>query len=277
MIQECWFFTASHPIFRKKDIRIYLEERLLLIAQSFRLELWPSSDELAELVERSRGLFIFAATAANFIEDQNASNPQEQLKIVLSATYIASAETSPHRHLDGLYLAVLREAFPKISENQRVRLGTVLGTIVLLFDPLDTKSLEGLLGLQENTVPLTLHHLHSIAIVPAPGSGVVRLIHPSFHDFLVDSCRCNDNNFVVDARLRHTSVAECCLHTLQRLSPDMCKIGDASLYNQEILDLQVRIAVCIPLYLQYACRHWASHLVNGNIGDEMLHLLLSFA
>src|SRR5258705_1934510 len=152
----------------EKDIRIYLEKRLSCIAQSFALESWPSSEALAELVQLSSGLFIFAATAANFIEDQNASNPEEQLKFVLSTVYIGSAETSPHRHLDALYLAVLHETFPQISEQQRIRLGVVLGTIALLFNPLDPESLEQLLGLDKRTVRSTLRHLHSIVIVPTP-------------------------------------------------------------------------------------------------------------
>jgi len=97
----------------QKDIRVYLEERLLLTAQCFGLRSWPSSDALARLVEKSSGLFIFAATAANFIEDQNASHPRRQLEIVLATAYVASTATSPHRHLDTLYLAVLRQSVPR--------------------------------------------------------------------------------------------------------------------------------------------------------------------
>ena len=260
----------------QKDIRIYLHHRLSVIARSFGLESWPEIDARDRLVEKSGGLFIFAATAANFVEDPNDSNPIQQLKTVLSATYIASTETSPHRHLDMLYLTVLREAFPKISAAHRVRLGNVLGAIVLVFDPLEPESLEALLGLEERTVRLTLHRLHSIASVPDAGGGPVRLIHPSFHDFLVDGDRCDDGNFVVNGRDRHTWLAERCLRVLQTLSADMCKIGDASVYNQEVSDLAARIATLIPAHVQYACRHWASHLSSGDVHDGMLDLLLKF-
>jgi hypothetical protein len=170
----------------QKDIGVYLMERLSVIAWSFGLKSCPSSDALAKLIDKSSGLFIFAATAANFIEDQNASNPIQQLRILLSTVCITSAETSPHHHLDMLYLAVLHEAFPKITKDLQARLKTVLGTLVLLFDSLESASLEALLGLDESTVPLTLLHLHSIAIVPDVGGGPIQLIHPSFHDFLID-------------------------------------------------------------------------------------------
>jgi hypothetical protein len=260
----------------QKDIRVYLDGRLSRIARFFGLKPWPSNKELDKLVELSSGLFIYASTVVNFIDDKNTSNPIQQLSTVLSTPYIKLTATSPHRHLDSLYLAVLREAFPDISEDQQIRLQTVLGTNILLFDPLDPENLEVLLGLRANTVRMTLQHLHSIVIVPDSGGGPVRLIHPSSHDFLVDDNRCNDANFFVDARLQHTLLAECCLQVLQGLSPDMCKIGDPSLYNREVVDLPIRIATSVPAHVQYACRHWASHLSRGNIHDEILELLLHF-
>src|SRR5258705_6835708 len=51
----------------QKDIRIYLQDRLWHTAQCFGLASWPAGDGLDRLIERSRGLFIFAATVANFI------------------------------------------------------------------------------------------------------------------------------------------------------------------------------------------------------------------
>src|SRR5882762_1785786 len=88
----------------QKDIRIYLTGRLSAIARSFGLGPWPTDEAIAQLVERSNELFIFAATIANFIEDQNASDPVDQLEIVMIKTHIESPVTSPHRQLDALYL-----------------------------------------------------------------------------------------------------------------------------------------------------------------------------
>ena len=153
----------------QKDIRVYLEDRLSGIARFFELNGWPDGSELDKLVEQSRELFIFAATAANFIDDKNASNPKRQLKILLSTKYIASSATSPHRHLDELYLAVLRQTFPDINSDQRANLGMVLGTVALLFDPLCAESLDSLLEVEAGMVRSTFRHLHSIAMVPAAG------------------------------------------------------------------------------------------------------------
>jgi len=39
---------------------------------------------------------------ANFIEDWNVGDPVDQLKVVMSDTYIASAKNSLYRQLDAL-------------------------------------------------------------------------------------------------------------------------------------------------------------------------------
>jgi len=171
----------------EKDIRIYLEAQLSDIARSFSLpSSWPPNEDVVKLVKKSAGLFIFAATASKFIADWDVHNPKRQLTILTSATYVASGKASPHRELDLLYLQVLHEAFPDISGDQRAWLKMVLGTAVLLFDPLDPEGLEALLGLDESTARMTLCSLHSLIIVPEVEDGPVRLIHPSVHDFLVD-------------------------------------------------------------------------------------------
>src|SRR5258706_3797488 len=172
---------------------------------------------------------------------------------MLSTTYIASSITSPHKHLDSLYLGVLQGAFPEIDEAQQADLQWVLGTIVLLFDPLDAESLEALLVLEEGMVRSTLLHLQSIVIVPDTGNGPFRLMHPSFHDFLIDNSRCNNIQFVVNAQLRHTSLAECCLRVLQTLSSDICKIGNPYVLIQEV-DQPVRISTYIPAHVRNRCR-----------------------
>ena len=259
------------------DIRIYLEAQLSDIAQSFSLpSSWPVNEDVVRLVKQSAGLFIFAATASKFIADRGAHDPKQQLTILMSTTYVASGNASPHRELDSLYLRVLHEAFPNISGGQRARLKTILGTVILLFDPLDPEGLEALLDLDEGTVRMTLCSLHSIIIVPEVGDGSVRLIHPSVHDFLVDDDRCSDRNFAVRPQLQHTLLAQHCLRVLQDLSQDMCKIMNPSICNQEVTDLPARIATYIPAHVQYACRYWASHLSSGDIHDTMLDLLLQF-
>jgi len=81
------------------------------------------------MIEQSSGLFHLAATVAN-LPDRNCQYPRRQLKIMLTSTYVWVERGVSHRHLDALYLTVLREAFPKIGENdwQRANLRMILGS-----------------------------------------------------------------------------------------------------------------------------------------------------
>jgi hypothetical protein len=56
---------------------------------------------------------------------------------------------------------------------------------------------------------------------------------------------------------------------IQTLKQDMCKVGDPSLLRSEILDISTPIATHIPLHLQYACRHWAYHILNSDLNFVM--------
>jgi hypothetical protein len=48
-------------------------------------------------------------------------------------------------------------------------------------------------------VAQTLQDLHSILDIPENQTCLLRLHHPSFHDFLLDEGRCSDLKFWVDA------------------------------------------------------------------------------
>src|SRR6202035_3116476 len=115
-----------------------------------------------------------------------------------------------HHHLDQLYTQVLSLAFPNISLKLSGRLKLVLGSIALLQDPLSPVGLEQLLRLEPQTVRQTLMRLHSVIIVPEDEAGVVRLLHPSFFDFITNPIRCLNPTFVVSAAVQHTLLARAC-------------------------------------------------------------------
>jgi hypothetical protein len=257
------------------DIRVYPEDKPSNIARLFLLPLSWLLKEDSRLVVQSGRLFIFAATAARFIGDRQANDPEGQLKRLKSTPYVSDTAL-PHFQLDWLYLQVLHAAFPTISEDRRarMRLKRVLGTVVLLFDPLGTNGLAALLGLKGRTVRLILLSLNSIVVIPDAGDDSIRLLRPSFHDFLTNINQCNDVSFIVNTRIQHTLLAKHCLQVLQTLSPDMCKIEDVSLYKHEVVDLPNRIKSRIPAHVQYACRHWAYHLASSDVHDNVRGLLL---
>jgi NACHT domain len=260
------------------DIELYLAVNLDQTRSSYDLEKpWPSVEDIRALAQLSSGLFIFAATSVKFIEDRNHSNPKHQLAGLLrNTTRTASSSSSPYHYLDQLYTQVLFRVFPKLSPDLSGRLKMVLGTIVILRDPLSPPAIEQLLGLQPKSVRMTLTHLHSLIIVPEDDTGVIRLLHPSFFDFITNATRCLDARFVVNTTRQHTLLAHACLVAMCDLRKDICGIQDASRLNSDVGDLPSRIMTHIPFHVQYACRHWALHLANGIISDGLLDLLRKF-
>jgi WD40 repeat protein len=258
----------------QNDIELYLSSKLALTRLSYGLEeTWPPTEDIHALAVLSCGLFIFAATSVN--EDRNYSDPERQLARLLRNSPTAFEGSSPHYHLDRLYTQVLSHAFPDISHSLSNELKAILGSIVFLRDPLSSFALERLLGLKPRTVWRTLLHLHSVVIVPEDGVQVIRLLHPSFFDYITSPARCLNSRFVVDAGSRNTLLARGCLDVMKRLRRDICGIKNPSVLNTEVEDLPTRIKTHIPPELQYACRHWAWHVSNGMV-SEILYLLEEF-
>ena len=118
--------------------------------------------------------------------------------------------------------------------------------------------------------------LNSVVMIPDLDSAVIRMLHPSFFDFITNPLRCRNPKFVINAQIQHTLLARLCLETLKGLRRDICGIRDPSVLNSEVADLPERIMRNLPPHLQYACRHWAWHFSEALVSDELLQLLEEF-
>jgi hypothetical protein len=253
------------------DIHKYLDSSLMITKQMYQLdEGWPALQDVNALVQLSSGLFIFAATAIKFIQDKYYNDPQGQLACLLNS--MMATASSPHTLLDQLYLQVLKNAFPDISPNFASRLKVALGSIILLQSPLSPQDLEKLLAL---TVPLhvTLRHLHSVVIFQ---KDVIRIIHPSFHDFLTDPARCVNFKFLVNPEMQHSLLAQACLDALKMLKKNICEIKQPWILHNNVENLPALVQQYIPPFLQYACQHWAVHLSHSLFSNGLLHSLEEF-
>jgi hypothetical protein len=262
----------------QQDIEHYLTSSLSRIRDAYDLKSpWPSVSDTHALAVLCNGLFIFAATLVNFIQDRNYSSPADQLRSLLeNEPTIAHSWASPYRRLDELYTKVLNQAFPCITVTLAERLKIVLGSIILLRDPLSPSALEQLLDLRPMTVRSTLQHLHSVVVVPEIEVQVIRILHPSFFEFMTDPSRCRKADFIVDTLTQHTLLARACLDTMMSLRRDICEINNPCLLNLEVDDLSSRIAKYIPPHIQYACRYWVFHLTNAATSDVLLDLVMQF-
>lgn len=269
----------------KADIKLYLQDRLQ------GTDAVATDDEVDRLVGMAKGLFIVASTAVKFVEDSYSRSPtsrKERLKVILSVEGSYGDPKSqtlkvpqpsevaggppPFRALDEMYSKILSKALPaEHGRDLEERLRSVLASVVLLFDPLSPKSLEALLHLKADTVIDTLERLHSVIVVPEGDleSSPLRLIHPSFPNFLTTASRCTDLRFFVDPAPQHSRTALLCLnHMSESLRWDMCGIGPLPTLNLDVEDLQDRLKSSVPSHLRYACYYWPSHLVRAGLSPN---------
>ena len=271
--QRCILHHVEQKVV-ETDLLLFLHSSLQKTKRMYSLDVtWPSMTEIQALVHLSSGLFIFAATAARFIQDRHHSNPQGQLAQLLGA--ITAKTSSSHEILDQLYLQVLENAFPNIPDAFACRLKLVLGSVALLYDSLTPSDLEQLLHkpVQVNDM---LQHLQSVLVLPNGSNDTMHLIHPSFHDFLVDPRRCSNVKFQVTPELQHSLLAQACLHAMKLLKRNICNIDQPWEHHHELGNLLKVAHQHIPQFLQYACQHWWQHLVHGLLSDELLNMLEEF-
>jgi hypothetical protein len=169
--------------------------------------------DIEALLRLSSGLFIFAATSVKFIEDANYRDPASQLAKLLHSTTVMEG-SSPHRHLDELYIQVLNHTYPDIPFDLASQLKLVMGRITLLRDPLSAHNPEHLLNMtSENAesnhspVQTILIHLHSVVILPEDDTQVIQLLHLSFFNFLINPGRCQNTKLIVNVEAQHMLLA----------------------------------------------------------------------
>ncbi|KAF8220379.1 WD40 repeat-like protein [Tricholoma matsutake] len=260
----------------EKDIELYIKGNLVEIRECYELEpTWPSNSDIKSLVGLSEGLFIYAATAVKFVGDTAYDHPKQQLNRLLHNQ--GGGIGSLTQRLDDLYMQIVEIALRNISPELHDMTKLVLGSIVLLRDPLSALDLQHLLGLEPGTVKRALRRLHSALVVPDQEDRVIRLIHPSFYDFIVDASRCTIPGFLIIPTEHHEVLAQKCFDALLKgLRRDMCDIRDPSKLNSQVDDIQERITLCISPHLQYACRHWMWHLCCSRASEALLEMMGQF-
>jgi hypothetical protein len=245
------------------DISLFLEHNLRIIRQELTLGAdWPGEVVLRQLVLYSCGLFIWASTACRFIRDGKQVARKRLDKLLKGSS---SAITAPEKHLNEIYLAVLKHSIPsELSDEEKEEvcdmLKHMLGSLVVLLSPLSTSSLSRLLQLPREDVDSTFNDLHAILDIPKELTYPLRLHHPSFRDFLLSKDRCGD--FWVDEKQAHHTLATSCIQLMSHtLKKDICEMHAPGSQASQVESS--RIEKCLPPEVQYACLYWVQHLQRG--------------
>jgi hypothetical protein len=237
---------------------------------------WPGDDTLNILVQRADALFIYAATVCRFLsEDERVSKDRLLTVLRQDAAYHKSLSA-----IDDIYTKVLQRAVPyDCNEDVRTKLqwlfDNVVKPVIALLQPLSVRSLADLVQVGEEDVVGALRDLRSVLHLPADRGSAIRLLHPSFREFLLEPQRCTNLHFAVDERLVHYNLFVHCLRVMTtKLKQYMCSIRHPG-YESTRLDKQTRDRH-LPSHLQYACRYWVAHLLRSDRAMEEVEMVISF-
>ena len=245
-----------------KDIKLYFQTQLTAYANNridCDLQHWPSSSEIDVLCEKAAGFFIYASTVIKFIKSKSFP-PAQRLNQITSLPQNTSHEGKAG--IDILYTQVLKQAVDDVEADDEEFYSyfrTVIGAVLLVFNPLSVEALSDLL--EESGISTTLHSLHSLLLVPINKSDPVQIFHKSFPDFLLDQRRCPDLRFFIDPQFHHIKILLSCLKFMkEKLKRNICGLDDYATLS-EVKDLFGRQKEHIGDVLEYACCFWTKHLL----------------
>jgi hypothetical protein len=234
----------------------------------------PNAIEL--LTKRAEGLFIYARTVINHLSVNTPEKAVHRLSSLLDDSHGPAGLSA----LDKLYASVLYNVYDE--EDMRIpsirkRVTAVLSGLVVLQDQITIKVLAPLMGVTEDDAIRTVEELRSIVTCSGPDlrKDIIRPLHLTLREFLVDKERCRNRDFLIDRRLHHSNVAEASLRILiEELHRDMCQLGDA--FKHEFEDLATTVDEHVPPHVQYACMFWPAHAVENEPSAAVRQLLAVF-
>ena len=247
------------------DIKLFLSTRLTNVAEcqshGALPEGWPSSSDINILCKQAAGLFIYASKVVKFVSSQLHQPPE---RLALLWQNIIQEEG---RSVDTLYAETLTQVFNNFGRDQDklfYNLRSVVGAVLLAFDPLSMKALSDLLSNfdKPSDVSDTLSPLYSHLLIPDDIEDPIKVFHKSLPDFLTDPERCKDKQFFIDPLVHHTELLLSCLNLMKkRLKKNICNLHDYAILS-EVGDIFTRQKQYIGSALKYACQFWTKHLMS---------------
>jgi WD40 repeat protein len=251
----------------KNDVCLYWEHSLDKLCPPGDDTDWRHAVSLDRLAELTGHLFIYATTILKMIQNVKHSRIEELTNLVGKAN--PSPEAGKRSLLNDLYFRILSQAISNhddtVNPKSVRRMREILEVVIFARHPLTRCALSQLLAMKMDELDGHLATLVSVLIVPDTTSAddVVRPLHQSFPDFVVQHAARVHCDLIIDAATANAHFTEHCLARLNKeLHMDMCDVRDPSLFNDEVKGLKGLLQYHIPLALRYSCRFWTVHYLE---------------
>jgi len=243
-----------------QDIRAFLESRL------DDMDMKPAwiAEALDYLVPGAAGIFIWATTVANFLED----DPEARFHILRSRK--GGDDIEGMDDLYSLYTTIVRASFGRISKQEVQGIISVMGAMIYAKQPLSDDVLMMLPGVKignSNVMSLVRKGLASVI-----GSGdILHFHHESFEDYLLSTSflqQLPELSTVQNRGHHERQLAVLCLKTLvsPNLHFNMCNLDSSIIKN---VDIQPTVKSTIPSLTLYSSRFWVDHLIQTPSDDKL--------
>ncbi|CAA7260761.1 unnamed protein product [Cyclocybe aegerita] len=248
------------------DIGTYLKTKLPLLA---------SSQELVQLVQRSHGLFVYAATAVKYLTRDHRIAVEEQtemLRDLLSNSYEPASASDVTFLIDELYRHVMHDAFSKYKGKYLTRRLCILYTFLCTAERTSTSVVANLVADgHDGTAKAVVESLH--AVLYTQGDRIF-WYHASFPDFIFNPTRAmfrlgEDNfNFWCNEAAHHNILGKSCFRVMKSNHGLRFNIGDipsSFLFDSDNADRLSKVNQNISPVLRYSSCHWAHHLPSPKL------------
>lgn len=223
---------------------------------------WPGGDKIDALTERAAGLFVWASTACLYIQSHA---PGRRLNELITQQSVDTS-SQPFANLDRLYKAGLQSAGRWADPLFRSDCCAILGTILCARIPLTCSMINSLLPLDQPCLQ-SISHLGCVLRWSETES--IRILHPSFHDYL--SSRCRSEPWFIDLDQHNEKLAVHCIKLLDSehgLRENICNLTLPHPVQNETL----------PEAMSYACKFWIEHIcliskAENDVGDLIYEFL----
>lgn len=248
------------------DVRTYIRHRMVdICAKNKYLGLpldWPGASRVSALALRASGLFVWASTACRYVE--SGQDPEERLALLLKSKVHTDSESA----LDNIYVTALESAGKWDDPGFTADFRDILGIVIVAEDPLTAQAIDILNAdftytRKKRPSLHTLQHLG--CVLQWAGDRPIRVMHPSFADFITERRRCGRDAWYIDKFYHELRVARQCIRHLNTvLKKNVCNLTLTMTFEPQKL----------PEHIAYSCIRWISHLCKvpcseASLGQEI--------
>ncbi|KAF7122777.1 hypothetical protein CNMCM5793_000887 [Aspergillus hiratsukae] len=255
----------------ERDVSYFLHWRLNQIREIYCPEdkSWPDAADVLAIQRQGGNLFVYVAAVCRLLRKSELDYDRKLKDIARSTNAGVDALFDIYRRI--LFNAIPPDHRATASDPFCSAVTRVLGTVIVLLEPLSSSEIDELLKWDPpqfpvwriiRLIPSIFETLNKDSMTPETA---IRLYHPSFRDFFVHKSRAREP-FWITAATAHTYVLKNCYEIMDAtLKMDIYDLRDLGILAEEMeADYVDRN---LPSPLRYACRSWVYHLLEANLED----------